>query len=560
MGGRGASSSWRGGASSPWRLAASAPDEAAVAPAALGDLERLEALADLANDALESHGSEIFKTLAARVGVITPSSSDGDGNGDFQQKYLRLGLIATESLKDAQLVASLPFYDTDGSGLALAPHLATKVVYGDTLPEGYDGWTGDAGLLAMLLLNEFARSNVDENGGPRGVDAPKRKEGAAALMSAWIATLPSPGEMAEMHPLMWDEDDQERLQSSSTKKIYRLLDDIDDDASWLDEKVWSLDREKFPETVKIEAGGIAEERPCFSPDGFRHAVSLVRSRSFFVDGSLRMLPYLDYANHDDNGTYEIGGGGIGTLWGSSKGALLKSGRALRGGDEVRISHGPKGPADYLLDHGFVPPMCTSSGSAVAAELAFSVGDGDRFRDDKLDVLEFETYDLAPMDPLQTFDVTGGPGSTGEPDPAMMQFLRLAHLGGKDAFLLESIFRKEVWEFMGEPVSEENERTAANAVMDACQEALSEMEGYESDEGGETSSEAARLCDMVRASERDALDRTLVYFKQEAQALDLKEYYQTRRLKSLGLDSEWTPEGDDVGFGITRVPGGADYDW
>lgn len=34
-----------------------------------------------------------------------------------------------------------------------------------------------------------------------------------------------------MHPLLWDEDDQERLQSSSTKKIYRLLDDIDDDRS-----------------------------------------------------------------------------------------------------------------------------------------------------------------------------------------------------------------------------------------------------------------------------------------------------------------------------------------
>lgn len=84
---------------------------------------------------------------------------------------------------------------------------------------------------------------------------------------------------------------------------------------------------------------------------------------------------------------------------------------------MRISYGPKGPADYLLDHGFVPPMCASSGSAVAAELAFSVGDVDRFRDNKLDVLEFETYDLAPMDPLQTFDVTGGPGSTGEPDPA-----------------------------------------------------------------------------------------------------------------------------------------------
>ena len=48
-------------------------------------------------------------------------------------------------------------------------------------------------------------------------------------------------------------------------------------------------------------------------DGFQHAVALVRSRSFFVDGALRLLLYLDYANHDDFDSYELVGGGIGTL-------------------------------------------------------------------------------------------------------------------------------------------------------------------------------------------------------------------------------------------------------
>ncbi len=62
------------------------------------------------------------------------------------------------------------------------------------------------------------------------------------------------------------------------------------------------------------------------------------------------------------------------------------------------------------------------GGAITSELTFEVDDADRFRDDKLDVLEYETYDLAPMEPLQTFDVAGGPGLTGEPDPAMVQFL------------------------------------------------------------------------------------------------------------------------------------------
>ena len=264
---------------------------------------------------------------------------------------------------------------------------------------------------------------------------------------------------------------------------------------------------------------------------------------------------------------------IGTLWGSEKGALLKSNnKALNVGDEIRISYGPKGPADYLLDHGFVPNMCQlNDGSggrsgpplAITAELSFEIDDTDRFRDDKLDVLEYETYDLAPMEPLQTFDVTGGPGSTGEPDPAMLQFLRLVKLGGKDAFLLESIFRKEIWEFMSEPVSEDNERGAITAVIEACELALSEMEegdGEEQqgdDDDVDGISEKDQLCKMVRESEREALDRTLVYVKQDAMALDLKEYYQERRLKGLGLDSEWSPEDD---YGVGRVPGGADYDW
>ncbi|KAL3811966.1 hypothetical protein ACHAXA_011293 [Cyclostephanos tholiformis] len=286
--------------------------------------------------------------------------------------------------------------------------------------------------------------------------------------------------MSVLHPLMWTDRRQEAMQRSSTKKIYRLLDDIDDDSTWLNEKLWSSDRTRFPETVSLRVGGgngedgNLEERPCFTPLGFRYAVSLVRSRSFYVDGYLRLLPYLDYANHDDYGTREIGGGSVGT----------------------------------------------------------------------------------------SFDVIGGSGSTGEPDPAMMQFLRLAKLGGKDAFLLESIFRGDVWGFMSEPVSEDNEREVVNAVIEACQSALSEMtsEGEgENDSGEESSSKMDRLCSMVCESEREALGRTLTYMRQEAEALDLKEYYQERRLKSLGLDSDWTPE-DDVSFGGTRLPGTANYDW
>jgi [ribulose-bisphosphate carboxylase]/[fructose-bisphosphate aldolase]-lysine N-methyltransferase len=114
-------------------------------------------------------------------------------------------------------------------------------------------------------------------------------------------------------------------------------------------------------------------------------------------------------------------------------------------------------------------------------------------------------------------------------------------------------------FMSVPVSEENERLAVTAVIEACQKALSDMEDPESEDEA-TLSEKQQLCAMVQKSERQALETTMIFMKQEAEALDLKEYYQERRLKSLGLDSEWSPENDDVGWGGNRVPGGADYDW
>lgn len=37
------------------------------------------------------------------------------------------------------------------------------------------------------------------------------------------------------------------------------------------------------------------------------------------------------------------------------------------------------------------------------------------------------------------------------------------IGGEDAFLLESIFRNEVWDFMAEPVSPGNEAAVNEAL-------------------------------------------------------------------------------------------------
>lgn len=448
----------------------------------------------------------------------------------------RLGLVATQSVQKGEVVLALP-YDYEFSGEV------GKSVFRGILPDEYDSWTGDVGWIALLILNEMARASNDKNA---GIDKPKRSPNIQNFMESWLQALPQPVELMH-HPFLWSEQDQEVLQSSSTNKIYRQLDDLEEDISWLKTNIFDKDRATFPETIEWNG----KRLDCFSLQGFKWAMSLARSRSFFLDGRLRLLPLLDFCNHSDDAE-EVRAGSVGIAFGSTKAAQIVAADNFRPGDEVFVSYGPKSAADYLLEHGFCPDQTWKT---AVAELTFELDPQDRFYDDKLDILEFETYDQAPMDPTQTFDVISAPGRDGEPDKAMIQFVRLLKLGSTDAFLLESIFRKEVWGFMELPVSEQNELAVVNAIVEACERALEDFAQCRTDVGPE-------ICGRLRESETKALTRTMEYLQREKEALDLKEYYQERRLKDLGLDSPWTPEDDDpdLSFGQTRAPGGADYDW
>lgn len=512
----------------------------------MANAQDLPGIAKKLNQALQKCQPEFIKTCKVEV-----------GSSIVNEKSTRLGLIATEQIKKGEIALSVAYDDQ----IVLTPELAIKQVWKDILPEKYDGWTGDNGMIALLVLNELAKA---ASGGGAGIPKPSRKPEASDLISAWIQALPSPNEMRGLHPYLWREDDQEILQASSTKKIYRILDDIDEDAAWLEERIWSLDRTKFPETVELNG----ETYPCFNANGFSWAMSIVVSRSVYVDGSLRLIPIVDMANHDDLGVEEVQGGTMGPF-GTTKGALIRAGstRSYEKGNEVFVSYGPKSAAEYLLEHGFLPKSARSLQTCVA-ELTFELDQDDRFYDDKLDILEFETYDNAPMEPIQSFDVVSETGRDGEPDPAMVQFLRLVKLGSKDAFLLESVFRKEVWDFMSMPVSETNERDVLDAIANACNKGLVEMEGVE-DSVSDDVMLPTSLCAIVRKSENKALSRTIEYVNREKEALDLKEYYQERRLKELGLDSDWNPEDsgvaagdpygdDDMSFGQRRAPGSLDW--
>jgi [ribulose-bisphosphate carboxylase]-lysine N-methyltransferase len=262
----------------------------------------------------------------------------------------------------------------------------------------------------------------------------------------------------------------------------------------------------------------AETIPRFTAQGFQMGDDFQRrARTFFTyGGSLRLTPVLDFANRDDTKGREVEGGTMGSFRNVLRGAVLVSGAMYKAGEEVflLLRMVQKSAADYLLEHGFCPPKVWKT---AVSELTFELDPDHRFYDDKMDILEFETYDQAPMDPVQSFDVVSDIGRDGEPDQAMVQFVRLCKLGGTDAFLLESIFRKEVWGFMALPVSEQNELQVVTAIVDACQKALDDLATCPT--GG------PEICMQLRGAETKALTKTMDFLR-EREALDLKDIPRT----------------------------------
>uniref|UniRef100_A0A6S9FGC7 SET domain-containing protein n=1 Tax=Heterosigma akashiwo TaxID=2829 RepID=A0A6S9FGC7_HETAK len=419
-------------------------------------------------------------------GVKDLSVTVGDSKGKLG---MGKGLIVTKAMKRGTAALNIP------QSLCLSVSSALESQIGKYL-KNFEGWTGEVGIIALHLLYEKSIGN-DSKFGP------------------FIAALPEQIE----HPLFWNEETLELAQKSSTKGIKGFVEDVAEDFE--DFKSQVIGRSP-PGTFPAEF---------FNLESFKWAVACAASRSFFVDGELRLVPLLDFANHGDGVAFvEPEGGGMGIFGGKAVKALAN--QAYQPGSEFLVSYGPKSPAEYLEEHGFLPRLDTKKTSCM---LAFGVRDADPYRDDKLDILE-----LAGEEPEQCFDVFSV--DNGEPDPAMMRFLRLVTLTSSDAFLLEAVFRDECWDFMALPISEVNEANVGKLVMDKIDEALGNFHGdREGDQalvktdGQEWVAERVRGLARLRLAERAALEATRGWFERDAQALDLKEYYQERRLKSLGLD-------------------------
>lgn len=154
---------------------------------------------------------------------------------------------------------------------------------------------------------------------------------------------------------------------------------------------------------------------------------------------------------------------------------------------------------------------------------------------------------------------------GEVPPELLAFLRLKHLGGAEAFLLEPVFIGTAWnEHLQLPVSEENERAALSDICARCNAALDSFGGsVQSDL--QTLAEASKdsreyVLAAVRYAERRALQAARRASETQLDALGGLEYYQERRLASLGLQPIETEEELDALRAAGRSYSANDYDW
>ncbi|GMI55882.1 hypothetical protein ScalyP_jg9108 [Parmales sp. scaly parma] len=331
------------------------------------------------------------------------------------------GIFADKNFKAGDNLLSIPYESTITSA---------NSVYKD-----FELRTGNNGVLALEILDALHSSSV-------------------TTTNQFVKSLPPPlsPEMRKF-PILWSERQQSVLQQSSTNKIYDILDDLEDDFN------------------SIQSSALA---PFVTEDEFKWALCIARSQSVFADGELYLSPLLQFANYGDEKEANEVTAGPKTIFGDSKSKsksktlLLKAKVDLKKGEQIKINYGPKSAAEHLIDHGFVPEY---SKRVAVAELSFAILADDVFYDDKVDVLQ--------LNPVQKFDFVNDEGVLGKeaiPDPAMFQFLRLANLGQKDAFLLETIFRDDVWDFMGEPVSQANEMAVYDAVDEVVESHLSDKFG------------------------------------------------------------------------------------
>lgn len=285
-------------------------------------------------------------------------------------------------------------------------------------------------------------------------------------------------------------------------------------------------------------------------DGYRWALAVVDSRSTRVSqrDALVLAPVSAACRDAAPGvapTVEAqlaGGGMFGGGGGANRRLVLRLARDVHldgdDGEMMTMAVGLDGTAGDAGDGGNIDRLLErgeayEAPEAATVDMMFDIAAIDPFRSDKEDVVE-----MAGLETNMRFRLCG-PNARGKwtPPDGFDSFLRLLCMGGTDAFLLEAVFRGQVWDFMQLPVSKENEQAMCSLVIATCEDALEAYNDNAPDDGSgddEMTAVRRKLANIVVRAEKETLQAVRAKYEKIEQSLDVLEYYAERRLDELDL--------------------------
>lgn len=438
---------------------------------------------------LQRHFVPQASLSAATTSLTDWAASQGVDVGKLGVQITSSGLIASKPVAKGETIASIP------EGAWITKDTVHQSVLGPFV-QSLEPW------VAVALLLVLERGN------------------AASPWRPYLDSMPS--EVAS--PVAWTEEELQMLQGT------QLLTAVQGYRAFFGQRYQQLQQDLFAPNPQIFPPEV------FTYDAFLWASCTVRSRAHApLDGeNIALVPIADSVQHGRgalaNVSWELKSAG---LFGRGRTLAVEASRALQPQEPVVMDYAPgRTEGQLLLDFGVL------DGPAAAGTFALTITlpAEDRFFDDKVDILE-----QAGMQDSMEFVL-----SVGSPAPdGMLGMLRLINLQATDAFLLESIFRNEVWEHMQLPVSEENERAIYASMVDGCAAALAAYPTTMDEDmaalGAAAPGSRAAAAAAVRLGEKEALAAALQFFEGRMEKLSQFEYYADRRLKRLGLlDKEGKP--------------------
>lgn len=416
-------------------------------------------------------------------------------SGKIALRPSRQGLVATSQLSKGEAVLSVPqnlWITKEAAGAEGLTHLL----------EHFEPW------LAIAIGLMVGKARVARSGK------------CTTAIERFAESLP----LDHGSPVAWSSEELEMLKGT------QLFTSVQAYNTFYEAKYTQLKAELFDLHPEIFTPPSA-----FTFDAFVWAASTVRSRAHSpLDGpDFALVPVADMVSHargsSCNVQWTIKQKGV-MGFGREKVLVVETTRAIPQGETLAMDYGPqKTEGQILLDHGCLDGLQAPGTFALTVTLPSD----DRFFDDKIDILE-----QAGLQESNEFIVR----SDSAPPEGMLAALRLVNIQGPDAFLLESIFRNEVWDHMQLPISQDNERAVCQSMVDGCDAVLS---GYPSSQASlnatESNNKRESVAAVISLGEREALERIARYFQGRLDQLSNLEYYAERRLKRLGLlDKEGKP--------------------